>query len=51
MKKLIAMLLSLVMILSLFAGCGNDKPAASEAPKAARNPRQRTPRTPRSSLL
>ena len=35
MKKLIAMLLSLVMILSLFAGCGNDKPAASEAPKAA----------------
>ena len=23
------------MILSLFAGCGNDKPAASEAPKAA----------------
>lgn len=29
------MLLSLVMILSLFAGCGNDKPAASEAPKAA----------------
>ena len=35
MKKQIAMLLSLVMILSLFAGCGNDKPAASEAPKAA----------------
>lgn len=51
MKKLIAMLLSLVMILSLFAGCGNDSPPLPKRLRPPRNPRQRTPRTPRSSLL
>ena len=34
MKKLVAMLMSLVMIISLFAGCGST-PAATEAPKTA----------------
>ena len=35
MKKFIAMLLSLVMVLSLFAGCGAKEEApATEAPKA-----------------
>ena len=35
MKKLIAILLSLVMVLGLFAGCGAEKaPAPTEAPKA-----------------
>lgn len=33
MKKLIAILLTLVMVLSLFSAC-SDKPAPSEAPKA-----------------
>ena len=33
MKKLIAMLLALVMVLSL-AACGASAPAATEAPKA-----------------
>ena len=36
MKKMIAVLLSLVMVLGLFAGCGAEKaPAATEAPAAA----------------
>ena len=34
MKKIIALALSLVMILSLFAGCGASEPAATEAPAA-----------------
>ena len=33
MKKLIAMLLALVMVLSL-AACGSSEPAATEAPAA-----------------
>ena len=33
MKKLIAMLLALAMVLSL-AACGSSEPAATEAPKA-----------------
>lgn len=34
MKKLTVLALSLVMILSLFSGCGSSAPAATEAPKA-----------------
>lgn len=35
MKKLIAILLTLVMVLSLFAGCGAAEPAPETTPEAA----------------
>ena len=37
MKKLIAMLLALVMVLGLVACGGNTAPAATEAPKTETN--------------
>jgi len=35
MKKIIALLLAVVMVLGLFAGCGSSAPAANEAPAEA----------------
>ena len=35
MKKFLAIVLSLVMVLGLFAGCGNEKPAETKAPEQA----------------
>lgn len=34
MRKLLALLLSVLMVVGLFAGCGASEPAATEAPKA-----------------
>ncbi len=44
MKKLIALMLSMIMILGMFAGCGNDAPA--ETPTTPTTPAPTTPNTP-----
>ena len=45
MKKLIAIALASVMVLGLFAACGNEKPAATEKPAAQTEatPAEKTP--------
>ena len=44
MKKLIALMLSMIMILGLCAGCGNDTPA--ETPTQPTTPAPTNPGTP-----
>ena len=44
MKKLIALMLSMIMILGMFAGCGNDAPV--ETPTTPTTPAPTTPNTP-----
>ena len=43
MKKLLAILLSLVMIISLFTACGGEKPAETKAPEVQEQPGESKP--------